>query len=147
MPERGKTGDHGQGGAPGGLGPVGPMGPAYSSWLTRNVVKAYLILAVGVVAAFLTMGFVFDNVVDRINRGALIDCKAGNDRSDLQKEDLLESLKQIESIDIRRLFGIDEQQASEFRRLSRETTQKRMDRLPYIDCATGKQVRPTTANP
>ena len=48
--ERGKTGDHGQTGEAGPEGPKGERGEKgerYSSWLTRNVVKAYVMLAAG----------------------------------------------------------------------------------------------------
>ena len=54
--ERGPAGDHGQAGDMGQTGEAGATGPAgpkgekgdrYSSWLTRNVVKAYVLLAAG----------------------------------------------------------------------------------------------------
>lgn len=106
------------------------------------MVKGYLILLILNVVAYIVMAVGFDRVIDRVNRVASIDCQAGNERSDLQREDFFENIRQTETLDLGRLFGIDEEQVKEFRRLSRESAERRIARLPYVDCLTGEKVSP-----
>ncbi len=60
----GGTGGAGGVGIQGIQGKQGIQGERYSSWLTRHVMKAYLLLAGGIVAAFVLMGIGFARVED-----------------------------------------------------------------------------------
>ena len=145
--ERGPAGDHGQAGDPGRTGAKGERGPrgrAHSSFLTRNALKAYVFLLVGTIASFILSGVLYGRTTDEINRRAVETCEAGNLRSDLQREDLLDSVAQTNRLDISRLFGVDAATADEFRRLAKENADRRIARLPYIDCHTGERVPPPT---
>lgn len=135
--ERGKTGDHGQAGEE---GKQGPMGPAYSSWLTRNLLKAYLIPLILSIIAFAVMGVGFERVTNRIEKVARTNCVAGNDRSLIQRDDILDGMRQTDAVDLGKLFNIDEEQVAEFRRLSKETAERRLARIPFIDCHTGERL-------
>lgn len=140
--ERGKTGDHGQDGTgiKGDRGETGKMGPAYTSFITRNLARVYIINTLAVILSFLVMGVVFDAIIARVDRVATVNCEAGNDRSNIQKEDLLENIQQTKAVDLKTLFGIDDEQVAEFRRLSEENSLRRIARLPYINCKTGEKV-------
>lgn len=116
------------------------MGPAYSSFITRNLVKGYVIMGISIILSFLTMGLLFDNVVDRIERVALSNCQAGNERSLVQAAQIRESVRQNESIDIGRLLGIEEAQVAEIREITRRNAQTRLSQLPYVDCETGERI-------
>lgn len=146
--ERGKTGDHGQDGQEGPQGDPGEQGPQgerYSSWITRNAVKAYCILAAGLILAVGMMAYGFDRTTKRIDRVAAEACKSGNLRSDLQRDDFLESQKMTQTLDLANLLGITAEQEAEFRRLSRESTERRIARLPYVNCKTGERLYPPTS--
>lgn len=136
----GGTGGAGGVGTPGQTGPRGPRGAQYSSWLTRNVLAAYLLLACGVIAAFATIGYNASSTTERIETKFRMGCEAGNDRSRLQEEDYRESADQLDKLDLQRLFNIGPEQVAEFRRLSRESTERRIAALPYLDCRTGQRI-------
>lgn len=144
--ERGPVGDHGQAGdtgetgIQGKTGERGETGPRYTSWLTRHVVKAYVMLWAGLVLSFALSAFLYGRALDDVSAKARRQCEAGNVRSEVQREDLMESAAQTQMVDLERLFGIGPEQAAEFRRLTDETTERRISRLPYLDCATGQRV-------
>lgn len=156
MGERGKIGDHGQDGRDGhegsdgeeglrGLrGEKGETGDAYSSWITRNIVRAYCILGLGVMTAIGLTAYAFDQTTDRIERVAAEACASGNLRSDIQRDDFTESLRLTQSIDLQKLFGFGPEQEADFRRLSAESAERRIYGLPYTDCRTGIRIHPPT---
>lgn len=112
------------------------------TWLTRNVVKAYAILALGVILSFAVTGYTNARITHRIESKFRAGCEAGNQRSRLQLEDYAESAAQLERIDLEKLFGVGPEQAAEFRRLGAESTARRVAAVPFIDCRTGKRVPP-----
>lgn len=143
--ERGKIGDHGQAGdtgATGQPGERGPRGTGYSSWLTRNITRAYLLLWAGVLLSLVLSAFLYGRALDEITDKARRQCEAGNVRSDVQREDFLESARQTQRLDLEKLLGITADQAAEFRRLSAENAERRIARLPYLNCRTGERVPP-----
>ena len=111
-----------------------------SKWVVRHAAAAYLILAVGVVLAIVLTNVRFDQANDYTNDRATEACEAGNQRSAVQVEDLKESARQIQTLDIEKLFGIDAEAAAEFRRLSAENTHRRILRIPFLNCETGERV-------
>ncbi len=140
--ERGPAGDHGQTGEEGRrgrIGETGATGPAYNSWLTRNVTRAYVVLCVGFILSLIFTVGKFDNVAEDIQKSALSNCQAGNERTLLERESLLESQRQTENFDLEQLLGLSKAQAEEVRRISRRNIQDRLNRLPYLDCVTGER--------
>lgn len=121
--------------------PTAP-GPRYSSWLIRNVVKAYGILALGVILSFAVTGYTTARTTAQIERDTRASCEAGNQRSRLQLEDYVESAAQLQRADLEELFGVGPEQAAEFRRLGAESTARRIAAVPFIDCKTGERVPP-----
>lgn len=124
----------------GDLGKTGPMGPAYSSWLTRHVLLAYLILCLGFIVSLAFTITKFDSVTAEIQRVALSNCVAGNERTLVQAAQLREGLRQNESLDLGRLLDIDEGRVAEIRAISRRNVEQRLAQLPYVDCQTGEHV-------
>ena len=146
--ERGKTGDHGQMGdtgevgATGKTGATGQRGPGYSSWITRHILQAYVLLWIGVMLSFILTAFLYSRALEEISLKARRQCEAGNTRSLLQRDDYRESAQRTQQLDLERLLGIDTATAAEIRRISLESADRRMANLPYFDCITGKRVPP-----
>lgn len=120
--------------------PVVPV--ARLPWLTRHTLAAYGLLVLGVVLSFALSGIIYGRFTDQIHRQTLVNCQAGNERSDLQREDILDQRRQLENADLVTLLGVTPEQADNVRRLSLESSQRRLDRLPYVDCRTGKRLPP-----
>lgn len=135
----GRGGRGGQGGQ-GRKGEPGEAGPAYSSWLTRHVMVAYLILFLGVVMSFAVSGVLYGRAIDRIDGTIRANCEAGNERTLIQRDDLLDSRRQIAAADLTAVLGLTAEQAVEYRRLSNESIDRRLERLPYLDCSTGNRI-------
>lgn len=74
--ERGPVGDHGQTGDTGARGPRGHRGEQYSSWLTRNVVRAYVILLTGVLASISLTAYASRRNNERIERQSVANDRA-----------------------------------------------------------------------
>lgn len=114
----------------------------YDRWLVAHVLRAYLILLLGVALAFIFTLY-RTNASDRhITEVAMVSCEAGNQRSQITKEDLIDSQKRLEQLDLEKLLGIPPEQVEEVRRISKESNDRRIARLPYVDCKTGKQISP-----
>lgn len=111
-------------------------------WVVRKARDAYLLLLLGVVLSFVLSGIIYGRFTGQIHRQTVTNCQAGNERSDLQREDILDQRRQLESADLVALLGVTPEQADNVRRLSLEASQRRMDRLPYVDCRTGKRLPP-----
>lgn len=113
---------------------------SFPAWFARNVATAYVALCLGVVLSFIVTGVLYDRAVNRINNQARADCEAGNERTQLQKEDLIDARRQIDAVDLTVVIGLSEQQSAEYRRLAFDSIDRRMSRLPFIDCSTGKRI-------
>ena len=141
--ERGPAGDHGQAGDTGQrglLGPRGERGPkgeaAVAPLILRNITKVFLLQLSGVVLA---LWMAWSAVQDASEVGRDV-CQAGNERSQVQMEDFAETARMTASLDLERLFGIDAETAAEFRSLSAANAQRRIERLPFLDCKTGGRI-------
>lgn len=111
-------------------------------WLARNAMAAYGLLVLGVVLSFALSGIIYGRFTDRVKHQAAVNCQAGNDRSDVQREDILDSRRQLEAADLVALLGVTPEQADNLRRQSLEASDRRLARLPYVDCRTNKRIPP-----
>lgn len=111
-----------------------------SKWVIRHAAAAYTLLFIGVLAAFILTVTLFDQAGDEIRERAIAGCHAANERSAISAEDFAESARQVQILDIEKLFGIDAATAAEFRRISLENATRRISRLPYFNCETGKRI-------
>lgn len=159
--DRGPTGDHGQVGDTGDVGEqgeTGEQGRAYSSWLTRHVAAAYVILFAGMLLAFVFTEVRHDdalrriedrhvNALERIDARARQLCEVGNTRSRLQLEAELQSRRQAQTFDFAKMFNVSQEQGEEFRRLSRESSDRRIRSFPFLDCNTGQRLEPMAPPP
>lgn len=116
------------------------MGPPYSSWVTRNLVRAYLLLFLGFLLSLVFTVVKFDSVTGEIQRVALSNCVAGNERTLVQAAQLRENIRQNETLDLGRLLNLDEARVKEIREISRRSAEARINQLPYVDCETGDRV-------
>lgn len=159
--ERGEKGDHGQ---PGDVGPSGrtgktggvglqgasgkqgPRGAPYESWLTRHVVSAYLLMALGVVVSIAVASYALTESTDRLDVKARELCAAGNLRSDLQRTVFIEGRDRTAKFDFRSIINEPEPErtrlAEQLKRESIEASDRNISRVPYVDCATGKRIPP-----
>lgn len=131
--DRGKQGDKGDTGDP---------GPPFSSWITRHVLVAYLLLAIGVFLSFVVSVTLNERALREIDHRAKENCEAGNERSRLQIEALTDSQKRLEALDLTQVLGTAPDQVDNVRRLSRETYERRVASWPFLDCDTGKRIPP-----
>lgn len=113
---------------------------SFLAWFAKNVAKAYVVLCIGVVLSFVVSGVLYDRAVDRIDAQARANCEAGNERTQLQKEDLIESRRQLDAADLTVVLGLSPAQAEQTRRLAAESSDRRLARLPFLDCSTGKRI-------
>lgn len=130
--ERGKKGDTGD------TGVRGEMGPAYSSWVTRHVLMAYLMVVIGTILSFVLTVYLFNRTLDEVDHRAKQNCEAGNKRSALQVEDFRSTRQQTINLDIGRLLGISPADVDEVRRITIENSNRRIASVPFVDCSTGK---------
>lgn len=137
--DTGLTGHIGVTGQRGQTGQTGEQGPHYSSWLTRRAVFAYGLMALGLVLSVVFTNVRFDQATARTDRKVRELCEAGNVRSQLQAEDYETSAAQTEAVDLERVLGVTPEGAAEVRRLSRETADRRIMAVPFLDCRTGER--------
>ena len=111
----------------------GPCSPI----LLRYAAAAYGIILLAVISGFVHNNILTGRLTDRIDDKATTACVAGNKRSDIARDDFTSSYRQIETLDVGKLFGIGPEQVADFRRLSKASANRRITALPYTDCATG----------
>lgn len=135
-------GGRGGRGGQGGMGIAGPRGPkgeaAVAPLILRHITKVFLVQLAGVVLAL----WLSWSAVGKASEVGVRNCEAGNTRSQVQLEDFAETARMTASLDLERLFGIDAETAAEFRALSLSNAQRRIERLPFLDCKTGERVPP-----
>lgn len=138
--ERGPVGDHGQ------IGPIGLTGlkgdPGVAPWVVRKATTAYAILALGIIVAIGFSGYTSRQANKHIAAIQVTNCEAGNERSRIQRDDLVESQRMLQTIDLVNLLGVEPDQVDELKRISLAQSQRRIAAIPFVDCKTGKRINP-----
>ena len=116
----------------------GEPGKPFAPFILRNITKAFLIQLAG---ALLSLWMAW-SAIQEAREVAVSHCIAGNERSRLQLEDFADSARMTASLDLERLLGVDAAGAAEIRAITAERTQRRIERLPFLDCKTGKRTPP-----
>lgn len=118
-----------------------------SSTIARHAVKAYLVLFVGMLLSFALTFYGFNFALDRIEAKAKQNCVAGNARSRIQLDDLIDGRRQAERFNFQKFLNVTPEQAANLRNLTIDTANKRIVRVPFQDCTTGRRLPPTVPPP
>lgn len=124
--ERGEKGDHGQQGEQGEQGET-----SYTPLVLRHITAVFiaLLLMVGLNAAFTE--FRYRQL-----------CKAGNARSDVARNQIIEQRIRTEAFDFKAIVNLPEPQKTELADAAKAhalaTADYNANKIPYVNCSTGR---------
>lgn len=121
-------------------GEKGETGKSYTSFLLRHLLIGFCTLLFGICLSFWLIQYRFDQSISKVKSEARVSCEAGNLRSQLAKDDAIDSRNRTLNLDFTKVFGTPPDQVENLRRLTIEATDRKIAAIPFVDCDTGKSL-------